>query len=196
MRRAPGSVTDLKQSALSHLHEQLGATFMEHQGWRVPESFSSPESEAAGVREMAGLSDLSYRAKYDTRTLPLDRWWRLGADHYLVTGEPPLPEPLDATDITSVYANLLLVGPQSRDILSKLSSLNVSDEALPNLTCSQTNVAHAHAIVLREDLGAIPAYHLLVSREYAESVWESVARAGAEFRIVSFGLKALELLRS
>jgi len=189
-------VNNLKQSALSHLHERLDATFTAQHGWRIPESFSSPEAEAARVRESAGLSDLSYRPKYDARVQPRDCWWRFSRDHYLVTGDPPLTEPQDATDVTSVYTNFLLAGPRSGDILGKLSSLNVSDEMLPNLACSQASVAHVHTIVLREDLGMIPAYHLLVSREYAESVWESITHAGAEFRIVPFGLKALELLRS
>ena len=40
----------------------------------------------------------------------------------------------------------------------------------------------------------LPAYHLLVSREYGESVWDAILHAGHEFHIAPFGLKALEFL--
>ena len=56
-------------------------------------------------------------------------------------------------------------------------------------------MAHVHAVVLRKDLKGILAYHLLVSREYGESVWESVLHAGHEFHILPFGLQAQRLLQ-
>ena len=56
-------------------------------------------------------------------------------------------------------------------------------------------MAHVHAMVLRKDLKGIPAYHLLVGREYGESVWESVLHAGHEFHITPFGLEAQRLLQ-
>jgi glycine cleavage system aminomethyltransferase T len=57
-------------------------------------------------------------------------------------------------------------------------------------------VAHVHAIVLREDIKAIPGFHILVSREYAEAVWEAVLDAGRESRLQPFGLEALMRLQS
>ena len=56
-------------------------------------------------------------------------------------------------------------------------------------------MAHVHAIVLRKDLSRDPAYHLLVGREYGESVWESVLHAGHEFHITPFGLEAQQLVQ-
>jgi glycine cleavage system aminomethyltransferase T len=55
-------------------------------------------------------------------------------------------------------------------------------------------VAHVPGIILRDDLGDIPAYHLLVSREYGESVWDAILHAGHEFHIAPCGLKALEFV--
>jgi glycine cleavage system aminomethyltransferase T len=52
-----------------------------------------------------------------------------------------------------------------------------------------------HAIVLREDIRSIPGFHILISREYAESVWEAIVHAGHEFHLQPFGLEALTLLR-
>jgi glycine cleavage system aminomethyltransferase T len=140
--------------------------------------------------------------------------WALGPVHYLVTCDPSiraavmerfralqsadldlsLPPPVYITEVTSLYAQFLLAGPRSQDILSKLTSLNLSERSLPNLSCGQSSLAHVHAIILRKDLERIPAYHLLVSREYGESVWESVMQASQEFRLSSFGLQAQQLL--
>jgi glycine cleavage system aminomethyltransferase T len=186
----------MKRSALFHLHKKSGAKFAERYDWVMPIAFSSAELEKSQVRENAGLADLSYRTKFDTKTEPAELFWCLGKSHYLVVGEPPLNPPSGATDVTSVYANLFLAGPLSKAVLGKLTSLNVSDDRLPNQSCSQASVAHVHAIVLREDVGSLPGYHLLISREYSESVWEAVLHAGHEFHLQPFGLEALGMLRN
>ena len=87
------------------------------------------------------------------------------------------------------------MGPRSRDVLSKLTSLNLSESSLVDSSSAQASMAHVHATVLRKDLKGIPAFQLLVSREYGESVWESVLHAGHEFHIAPFGLRALRLLQ-
>jgi glycine cleavage system aminomethyltransferase T len=186
----------MKRSSLFYLHQRSGARFVEHQGWSLPLSFLSPEAEASHVRECAGLADVSHRAKFDCKTVPQQPSWRLGKNHYLVVGEPPLDPPSGAIDVTSVYADLLLAGPRSRNVLSKLTSLNVSEAALPNLSCAQASLAHVHATLLREDMQSVPAFHLLVSREYGEAVWSAMAHAGEEFHLCPFGLGALGLLRN
>jgi sarcosine oxidase subunit alpha len=136
--------------------------------------------------------------------------WGLGRRHYLVTYEPAASDAVSAqlrsaspassgppqqfyiTDVTSVYAQFLLAGPRSVDILQKLTSLNVA--ALQNLACGQASLAHVHSTVLRNDLGKIPAFHILVSREYGESVWHAILHAGHEFQLSPFGLQALQLV--
>jgi glycine cleavage system aminomethyltransferase T len=185
---------DMKRSALFYLHQRAGARFGEHQGWEVPASFVPPEREAEQVRKSVGLADLSHLLKFDLRKQPQQRGWRLGANHYLMMSEPPLDPPPGAIDVSSGYTSLRLAGPRSSDVLSKLTSLNVSDVALPNQSCAQASLAHTHAIVLREDIGSLSAFHLLVSREFGEAVWESFVHAGHEFDLCPFGLQALAQL--
>lgn len=186
----------MKRSALFYLHQRAGARFVEHQGWELPASFLPSEQETEQVAKSAGLADLSHLLKFDLREAPPQRGWRLGANHYLMMGEPPLDPPPGAIDVSSGYTSLRLAGPRSSDVLGKLTSLNVSDVALPNLSCAQTSLAHAHAIVLHEDIGSILAFHLLVSREYGEAVWESIVHAGHEFHLCPFGLQAHAQLHS
>jgi glycine cleavage system aminomethyltransferase T len=212
----------VKQTALFHKHGESGATMVEHHGWNVPASFTVPHDEAAGTRESVGLADVSWISKFNLQGFGLKDLpelgpeaflWALGRLQCLVTCDPRVddsirsrlqqfqkaaqdaPSPVYVTEVTSVYTQLLLAGPRSRDVLNKLTSLNLPENARGNLTCAQTNVAHVHAIVLRQDLAGIPAYHLLVSREYGESVWESVLHAGQEFHITPFGLEAQQLVQ-
>jgi heterotetrameric sarcosine oxidase gamma subunit len=176
------------------------------------------------VRESVGLADVSWMLKFDLKGYGLKNppalgeeafLWVLGPLHCLVTSDPSiqdqvterlkelrtagadvsLPPPVYVTDVTSVYAQFLLAGPRCREVLSKLTSLNLSEGSLPNLTSGQSSLAHVHAIVLRKDIDRIPAYHLLVSREYGESVWDSLLHAGHEFYLSPFGLQAQQMLR-
>jgi len=185
----------MKRSALFYLHRRAGARFIEHQGWELPASFLPPEQEAVQIRESAGLADLSHLLKFDLKKQQ-ENGWRLGANHYLLLGESPLDPPSGAIDVSSVYTSFRLVGPRSRDVLNKLTSLNVSDAKLPNLSCAQASLAHVHAMILREDIGSIPAFHLLANRDYGESVWESIVHAGHEFHLCPFGLQTLQQLHN
>jgi len=209
----------IRHTPLFHAHERAGASLMEHHGWRVPAYFTFAQKEAEQLSKRAGLGDLSWMTKLDLKGWGLKtppavrdaRAWCLGPQHYLVTCAPPmseatianllssaasqdlsLPPPIYITDVTSVYAQFLLAGPRSRDILRKLTSLNVS--TLENLACGQASLAHANSKVLRDDLQDLPAFHILLSREYGESVWEAILHAGHEFELAPVGLKALEFL--
>lgn len=146
----------MKRSALFHCHQRAGATFREYQGWQLPEFFSTPAAEAAHVRSVAGLADIS-----------------------------------QSNGGIQPFACLLLAGPRASDVLAKLSSLNTT-----GLSRAQASVAHVHCAIEREDLPGIPAYRLLITRDYAESSWEAMLRAGHEFPLWPFGLRALESLRA
>ena len=177
------------------------------------------------MRESVGLADVSGMLKFDVKGYGLENTlargegvfsWVLGPLHALVTCDPSrrpevmddfqrlqtagadlsLPPPVYVTEVTSVYALLLLAGPRCRQVLGKLTSLNLSETSLPDLTCGQSRLAHVHAIILRRDLNGIAAYQLLVSREYGESVWDSVLHAGHEFHLAPFGLQANQLLEA
>jgi glycine cleavage system aminomethyltransferase T len=184
----------MKRSALHSAHSNAGATFGEYSGWELPAYFVSPEQEAAQIHKSVGLSDLSYLSKFDLRSKPEQKSWRLAATHYLVLDEGSNPSPLESIDVSSVYAAFRLVGPNSREVLTKLSSLNVSATALPNFGCAQASLAHIPGIFLREDIGATLAFYLLITREYAESAWKAILQAGHEFGLCPCGLKALHSL--
>jgi heterotetrameric sarcosine oxidase gamma subunit len=162
----------------------------------MPEKFTSANDEAARARETAALADVSYRRKFDGSTRISPCSWALSPRHFLTIGEPPLTAPKAAVDVTGALTNLLLIGPQSRRVLAMLTSLDVRETALPDFACSETKIAHVHAALLREDVKDLPGYHIVIPREYSESVWTSILHAGREFELCPAGLAALELLRA
>jgi glycine cleavage system aminomethyltransferase T len=204
----------MKQTALFNQFRERGVGLVTHHGWQVPAFFTSSLEEVKHVSAGAGLSDVSWLAKFDLKGPGVAalaglggaaRSWPLTPRHALVTCDPaaadgalPLLDSLRPsvylTDVTSVYAAFLLAGPRSRDILRKLTSLNVSEQVLTNLSCGQTSLAHVHARVLRQDFPQTPAFLLMVGREYGESVWDALFHAGGEFHLTPFGLRAHEIL--
>lgn len=53
-------MTELKQTALHHEHQALGASFTDFGGWDMPLRYGSELAEHRAVREAAGLFDLSH----------------------------------------------------------------------------------------------------------------------------------------
>jgi heterotetrameric sarcosine oxidase gamma subunit len=54
-------------SPLESKHSQLAVGFIERTGWRIPDLYTSLENELAGVRQHAGLADLSAKGKLNLK---------------------------------------------------------------------------------------------------------------------------------
>jgi sarcosine oxidase, subunit alpha len=100
------------------------------------------------------------------------------------------------TNITSVLAAVQLVGPRSRELLRKLTALDLSPRQFADLTCAQGGVAKVHALVVRADLGPELAYEIYCGREFGQYLWETLGDAGREFGVVPFGVATQRLLRA
>jgi glycine cleavage system aminomethyltransferase T len=170
-----------RQSALRRCHLQAQGQLKSFSGWQLPAWYTDPSRELEEVRASVGISDASYLSKLDVRGPagefpPPARLWKLTAAHALVTS--PLPLGLAAspsvTDVTSVYSAILLAGPDSRDVLHKLTTLDVRDSAMPEGAARQTRLAHVNATILRRE-----GFLILNTRDVAEHVWETLLHAGA-----------------
>ena len=97
-------------------------------------------------------------------------------------------------DMTSSYAAITLAGPLCDLLLAKLTDLDISVDAFPDLSCAQGQVAEVYAIVLRWDRGDIPSYTVCFGRDFGEYLWEVMLEAGREYGMVPFGIEALTRL--
>lgn len=108
-----------------------------------------------------------------------------------LSGDRPL-----VTDVTSVYSAFQVAGPKAVALLQKFTSLDLRLAQFPEGACAQTTVAKVRALILHNAIGALPAYWLILTRDYAEFVWESLVHAGTPMGLTPFGLETLEVLRT
>ncbi len=79
------------------------------------------------------------------------------------------------------HAWLHLSGHKVTAMFAKICGVDLRTKAFANLAIAQTSVARLSAIVIRDDLGNIPSYHLLADSASAIYLWESLEDAMKEF---------------
>jgi heterotetrameric sarcosine oxidase gamma subunit len=107
---------------------------------------------------------------------------------------------ITVTDITHGRADLLLVGPRSTQLLSRLCSLDFHPSHFPDLWAKQSSVAKTRQLILRHDIkprdGApILAFSLIGARSLAAYLWATIREAGHDLDLAPIGQSALEKLR-
>ena len=99
-------------------------------------------------------------------------------------------------DITSGLCGVSIIGPASTRLLSRITDLDISPRAMPDLTCAQARFAEVQGLLLRRDIQSIPAYQLYASREFGEYLWEALIDAATETGGGPVGTEALSGLKS
>ena len=99
------------------------------------------------------------------------------------------------TDVTSAYGQLNVQGPNSRALLQKLTSVDLSNGAFPFRAAREIDIGFARALCIRITYVGELGYELYVPAEQAVHVYDRIVEAGREFGLVHAGLKALGSLR-
>ena len=99
------------------------------------------------------------------------------------------------TDVTSAYAGLALSGPKSRDLLSRVSDSDLSDDAFPYLTAQEIWVGQGLAWALRVSYAGELGWELFIPTEAAAAIYDSIVAAGADFGLAQAGTYASNSLR-
>ena len=99
-------------------------------------------------------------------------------------------------DTTSGTAVLHVAGPHSQELLSRLTSDDISDAGLRRFSVKPIQVADAMAHVARVSFTGERGYELYVSSDYAVGVFEAITEAGADLGLRLAGMHALDSLRS
>ena len=134
---------------------------------------------------------------------------RLAADRYLVVSGVACQnrdidwlkrnKPNDAmvviTDVTSAYAVVTVMGPKSRETLSKLTQADLSHEAFAFATSKEIDLHYAMVRASRITYVGELGWELYIPTEYAPSVYEAVMAAGEEFGIRPYGYHTMNSLR-
>jgi dimethylglycine dehydrogenase len=133
---------------------------------------------------------------------------RLSEDHFWIGGSGYLQSwhmrwfrehlgegRFDLHNVTDTYGGLAIIGPRSRDLLSQLTSTNVSDRALPFMTVAKMDLAFAPALVARLSVSGELGYEVYVPTAYLPSLLDTVLSASNELGGRLIGMYALNSLR-
>jgi dimethylglycine dehydrogenase len=104
-------------------------------------------------------------------------------------------ENVTITNITDDYGALMVVGPSSRDLLSTITSANLSNDHYPWLTGKEIVLAGATVRALRINYVGELGWELHMPVAQLESVYDAVWSAGEALGIADFGSYAVNGLR-
>jgi len=88
----------------------------------------------------------------------------------------------------------MVTGHQAPLMLASLCRIDLRPRALANLVIAQTPIMRNEIIVIRDDRGKTPAYHLLGDSTSALSLWDGVLDAMSAWQGQPIGLRALQAL--
>jgi 4-methylaminobutanoate oxidase (formaldehyde-forming) len=136
---------------------------------------------------------------------------RLAPDRYLLVTSAASPlrdavwierhvrtgEHVSVVDVSSAYAVLGVMGPASRQLLGRLGSADLSDEAFPFSTSREISLGYATVRATRITYVGELGWELYVPSEFAVGVYEDVVAAGADLGLglVDAGYYAINSLR-
>ncbi len=169
---ANGSFRPLARSSMDRRQRDLGATFVERDGWLVPVAIPG-ESDHLGT---VGIADLSHLGKLEAATpvegADLVAVHRISPRRTLVLCEGPqtgavrerLAEGGPVLDVTAALGVLALVGPSTETLVRRLTHLH----EVP----SSGEVAHVNTVHLlpRPGGGVLLAF----PQEFGDYLWEVV----------------------
>ncbi len=210
----------LRLSPLHHIAAEAGAQFAQVGGWQLAQVYRSVDEEVALARRALGLADQTARGRIlvegrdggallgvdlgvgSGAALGTSRVYRLRPDLFFLSTPPgneggvleglraqAAGRHLTLTDLSHGRAELRLVGPAGPAVLGQLCGLDWA--RFPDGEARQSSVAKTAQLILRRDLGAVPAYTLIGARSLAAYLWEAILEAGRAHGIVPLGRAAL-----
>lgn len=99
------------------------------------------------------------------------------------------------TDVAEQWAQIVVAGPRSRNLLTRIVDIDISNEGFPHLSLRQTSLGNIPARIYRVSFTGDLAYEIAVPASRGGEVWEKLMAAGADLNIAPYGLVASNILR-
>jgi 4-methylaminobutanoate oxidase (formaldehyde-forming) len=99
------------------------------------------------------------------------------------------------TDVTSAYNIINVQGPKSRQLISGLSSVDLSNQSFPYLTMQEIDMGYALVKALRVTYVGELGWELYVPTEFTLHVFDALVEAGQNVGLKHAGFQALDTLR-
>ena len=99
-------------------------------------------------------------------------------------------------NVTEQYAQIAVVGPNSRKLLEKLGGMDVSKEALPFMRFSEGTIGGIRVRPFRISFSGELSYEIAVPASDGQAFWDMCIEAGKEFGIQPYGTECLHVMRA
>ncbi len=114
--------------------------------------------------------------------------------HWLTSHIPPDARAV-ATDVTSGYSVLAVMGPNARDMLQPLTPADLSNDAFPFATSREIELGYGHVRASRITYVGELGWELYVPSEFTAGIYEALVAGGADFGLRHVGMHAVNSLR-
>jgi sarcosine oxidase, subunit alpha len=102
---------------------------------------------------------------------------------------------VEIVNVTGGLAAVNVAGPRAREVMTRLTDLDLSNEGLSYLDAREAHIAGVPSLILRIGFVGELGYELHFPSPYGEHVWNEITKAGEDFGIRPFGLEPQRILR-
>jgi sarcosine oxidase, subunit alpha len=102
---------------------------------------------------------------------------------------------VEITNVTGALAALNVAGPNARELMARLTELDVSNEAFKYLDARRAPVAGVPSLLLRIGFVGELGYEIHFPSPYGEYMWDVLLDRGRELAVRPFGLEPQRILR-
>ncbi len=116
-------------------------------------------------------------------------------DQHLLILNLPEDGSVQMNDLTYKLGCFVIAGPQSRNLLTKISHGDITNEAMPFVTSKEIFVGRVKCRVNRMNYVGELGYEIFHPIESQIAVFQTLMEAGAEFELKMFGMHAMDSMR-
>jgi sarcosine oxidase subunit alpha len=102
---------------------------------------------------------------------------------------------VEIVDATGALAAVNIAGPRARELLGRLTDLDLSNESFRYLDAKRAAVADVPCLLLRIGFVGELGYEIHCPSPYAEHLWDRILEAGRDLGVRPFGLEPQRVLR-
>ena len=102
---------------------------------------------------------------------------------------------VEIVDVTGALAALNVAGPNARELMARLTDLDVSSDGFTYLDAKHAQVAGVSSLLLRIGFVGEVGYEIHCPSPYGEHLWDTILERGADLGARPFGLEPQRILR-
>lgn len=99
------------------------------------------------------------------------------------------------TDVTSAYAVIAVMGPQSRALLARITPADLSNDAFPFSTVQEIDLGHGTGLANRITYVGELGWELVIPTDMAVSIYDLLHQCGSDLGLVDAGYYAIDSMR-